>query len=56
MMEAASHRTAGPSLRARAYEGFRQQILTANIRPGQFISQRESPKNPCVPPNLQLTC
>ena len=40
-MEAASHRTAGPSLRARAYESFRQQILTANVRPGQFISQRE---------------
>jgi DNA-binding GntR family transcriptional regulator len=29
------------SLRARAYESFRQQILGANIRPGQFISQRE---------------
>ena len=29
------------SLRARAYESFRQQILEANIRPGQFISQRE---------------
>jgi DNA-binding GntR family transcriptional regulator len=33
----------GPSVsqRARAYESFRQQILEANIRPGQFISQRE---------------
>lgn len=30
-----------PSLRARAYESFQQQILEANIRPGQFISQRE---------------
>ena len=30
-----------PSLRARAYESFRQQILQANIRPGQFVSQRE---------------
>ena len=30
-----------PTLRARAYENFRQQILTANIRPGQFVSQRE---------------
>lgn len=30
----------GP-LRAQAYESFRQQILQANIRPGQFISQRE---------------
>jgi DNA-binding GntR family transcriptional regulator len=29
------------SQRARAYESFRQQILEANIRPGQFISQRE---------------
>ena len=29
------------SLRARAYESFRQQILEANIHPGQFISQRE---------------
>jgi DNA-binding GntR family transcriptional regulator len=29
------------SLRAKAYESFRQQILEANVRPGQFISQRE---------------
>jgi len=29
------------SLRARAYESFRQQILEANIHAGQFISQRE---------------
>lgn len=29
------------SLRAKAYESFRQQVLEANIRPGQFISQRE---------------
>ena len=29
------------SLRARAYESFQQQIVSANIRPGQFISQRE---------------
>ncbi|MFM7026280.1 MAG: GntR family transcriptional regulator [Limnohabitans sp.] len=29
------------SLRARAYENFRQQILQANVRPGQFVSQRE---------------
>lgn len=32
---------AGQSLRARAYENFRQQILQANVRPGQFVSQRE---------------
>ena len=29
------------SLRARAYENFRQQILKANVVPGQFVSQRE---------------
>ena len=29
------------TLRARAYENFRQQILQANIQPGQFVSQRE---------------
>lgn len=29
------------SLRAQAYESFQQQIVAANIRPGQFISQRE---------------
>jgi DNA-binding GntR family transcriptional regulator len=33
--------TATPTLRARAYESFRRQILEANIRPGQFVSQRE---------------
>jgi DNA-binding GntR family transcriptional regulator len=31
----------GISLRARAYESFRQQIVQAHIRPGQFVSQRE---------------
>lgn len=30
-----------PSLRARAYESFQQQIVQASIRPGQFVSQRE---------------
>jgi DNA-binding GntR family transcriptional regulator len=29
------------SLRERAYENFQQQIVDANIRPGQFVSQRE---------------
>ena len=29
------------NLRAQAYENFQQQIAQANIRPGQFISQRE---------------
>ncbi|WP_137892154.1 GntR family transcriptional regulator [Ramlibacter sp. 2FC] len=29
------------SLRAQAYASFQQQIVEANIRPGQFISQRE---------------
>ncbi|MDH5540359.1 MAG: GntR family transcriptional regulator [Rhizobacter sp.] len=33
--------TAAPSLRAQAYQNFQQQILDANIHPGQFISQRE---------------
>jgi len=33
--------TGAQSLRARAYENFRQQILQANVRPGQFVSQRE---------------
>ncbi|MBT2332330.1 GntR family transcriptional regulator [Variovorax paradoxus] len=27
--------------RGRAYQGFRQQIIDARIRPGQFVSQRE---------------
>ncbi|HEX6704935.1 MAG TPA: GntR family transcriptional regulator [Albitalea sp.] len=34
-------RAPAPSLRAQAYESFQQQILKANIRPGQFVSQRE---------------
>jgi DNA-binding GntR family transcriptional regulator len=34
-------RGTAPSLRARAYENFQQQVREANIRPGQFISQRE---------------
>jgi len=34
-------RTPSTSLRAQAYESFQQQIVQANIRPGQFISQRE---------------
>jgi DNA-binding GntR family transcriptional regulator len=29
------------TLRAKAYDSFRRQILEANIRPGQFVSQRE---------------
>jgi DNA-binding GntR family transcriptional regulator len=33
--------TGSQSLRTRAYENFRQQILQANVRPGQFVSQRE---------------
>ena len=37
----ASPRAAAPSLRAQAYANFQQQIVQANIRPGQFISQRE---------------
>ena len=34
-------RAGQPNLRVQAYENFRQQILQAQIRPGQFISQRE---------------
>ena len=41
MNDTAAFRATGPSLRARAYESFQQQIITANVRPGQFISQRE---------------
>jgi DNA-binding GntR family transcriptional regulator len=42
MVTATSSRpAAAPSLRVQAYESFQQQILQANIRPGQFISQRE---------------
>lgn len=40
MMSSAAH-SAPISLRAQAYESFQQQIVDANIRPGQFISQRE---------------
>lgn len=32
---------AGKTLRARAYENFRQQILQAQVQPGQFVSQRQ---------------
>ena len=39
-MNIATH-PAPTSLRAQAYENFQQQIVAANIRPGQFISQRE---------------
>src|SRR3954454_10907905 len=38
---ASAARTSSTSLRARAYENFQQQLVQANIRPGQFISQRE---------------
>lgn len=42
MSNAAPAAPAAPiSLRAQAYESFQQQIVDANIRPGQFISQRE---------------
>ena len=41
MSTAATARTPLPTLRARAYESFQQQIVQANIRPGQFVSQRE---------------
>jgi DNA-binding GntR family transcriptional regulator len=36
-----SAKAASLPLRAQAYENFQQQIVEANIRPGQFVSQRE---------------
>jgi DNA-binding GntR family transcriptional regulator len=39
-MNIATH-PAPTTLRARAYANFQQQIVAANIRPGQFVSQRE---------------
>jgi DNA-binding GntR family transcriptional regulator len=30
-----------PSLRLQAYEGFKQQLLDATLRPGEFVSQRK---------------
>jgi len=42
MSSAANPSSPAPtSLRAQAYESFQQQIVEANIRPGQFVSQRE---------------
>jgi DNA-binding GntR family transcriptional regulator len=38
---ASAPRPSSTSLRAKAYESFQQQIVQANIRPGQFVSQRE---------------
>ena len=40
-LAAASARVAPVKLRDRAYESFRQHLLAMNLRPGQFISQRE---------------
>jgi DNA-binding GntR family transcriptional regulator len=39
-MNIATH-PAPTTLRARAYANFQEQIVAANIRPGQFVSQRE---------------
>lgn len=41
MTSAARQTAAHVNLRVQAYESFRQQIVNAQIRPGQFISQRE---------------
>ena len=44
LQKAPSRRGAEPepvTQRNRAYQGFRQQIIDARIRPGQFVSQRE---------------
>lgn len=40
-MTASPVRSGASSLRMQAYESFRQQIVDANLRPGQFVSQRE---------------
>lgn len=41
-MPTAARRTPPPrQLRWQAYDRFQQQLLAANIRPGQFVSQRE---------------
>jgi len=36
-----NHRTGGPPLRQQAYEAFKERLLSRDIRPGQFLSQRE---------------
>ncbi len=41
MASSPAQRDVVPSLRVQAYESFQQQILHANVKPGQFISQRE---------------
>lgn len=40
-MRAMNHRTGGPPLREQAYEAFKERLLSRDIRPGQFLSQRE---------------
>ena len=40
-MTVAQPTAAPPKLRDRAYESFRQHLLAMDLRPGQFISQRE---------------
>lgn len=40
-MRAMSNRTGGPPLREQAYEAFKERLLSRDIRPGQFLSQRE---------------
>ena len=40
-MRAMNHRTGGPPLRQQAYEAFKERLLSRDIRPGQFLSQRE---------------
>lgn len=34
-------RTGSPTLREKAYEAFKERLLSRDIRPGQFLSQRE---------------
>lgn len=40
-MRAMSSRTGDPPLREKAYEAFKERLLSRDIRPGQFLSQRE---------------
>jgi DNA-binding GntR family transcriptional regulator len=40
-MGAISNRNGRPTLREKAYEAFKERLLSRHIRPGQFLSQRE---------------
>ncbi|HTS24219.1 MAG TPA: GntR family transcriptional regulator [Casimicrobiaceae bacterium] len=40
-LKAATPLEEAPVLRLQAYEGFKQQLLDSNLRPGEFVSQRK---------------